>query len=604
MRKLCLIHDLPPHLPDGGVYLSHQPSQPLPIPTLPFNNAKSLLGQEFSYAIYDMRMERGVSLHLEALAILAGTILRNGTLFLLCADWQNLDAQPDGDSQRWNDGHLIPTPRFYAYFKALVAHFACPNTEIPPRHATPPTRPFTLTAEQQRILQQIAHNTEKIHLITAPRGRGKSTLAGQLAHELSKAHQVLLTARSKSVFTSFWRHIEEKAIPFIAPDELMQRIAQQQISPQQWLLIDEAASLPLPILNTFCHFFAGVILTTTTQNYEGTGRGFSLKFLPQLTRPARHWQLTQPLRWAENDPLEEFITQLLMLEGKTPLFRNIPPALQTLCHFYELLAEAHYKTTPSDLRRLFDGENQHLEPLHDKGALIGGLWAMREGGLDADLTKAIWRGERRPKGNLVPQYLCFQGNLPQACLLKSARISRIAITPAYQQQGKGKALVAQFLTTISTQVDFVSVSFGLTPPLFAFWQQCGFQLVQITPKAEASSGYPSAMMIRPTSPQGEAFTQQAVTQFERDRRFHPLAHDLTFIMSPNPVDHHFDEQDKRNINGFLHAQRTFSACYASFQRLYLTAPHTFAFLRNIPFSPSKAQIHQVKQKVALLPLPT
>ena len=41
---------------------------------IPFSNAKTLLGQEFPYAFYDMRAEGGVCLNLDALAMVARSI--------------------------------------------------------------------------------------------------------------------------------------------------------------------------------------------------------------------------------------------------------------------------------------------------------------------------------------------------------------------------------------------------------------------------------------------------------------------------------------------------------------------------------------------------
>ncbi len=51
-------------------------------------------------------------------------------------------------------------------------------------------------------------------------------------------------------------------------------------------------------------------------------------------------------------------------------------------------------------------------------------------------------------------------------------------------------------------LDFLSVSFGYTEPLWRFWQSCGFELVRIGSKPEASSGCYTAMAILPLSEQG------------------------------------------------------------------------------------------------------
>lgn len=67
--------------------------------------------------------------------------------------------------------------------------------------------------------------------------------------------------------------------------------------------------------------------------------------------------------------------------------------------FYALLTSAHYKTTPLDLRRLMDGVGNQLHASFVDSNIVAALWAVDEGGLDESLAKAVWAGERRPKGN-------------------------------------------------------------------------------------------------------------------------------------------------------------------------------------------------------------
>ncbi|MDG6241832.1 GNAT family N-acetyltransferase [Glaesserella parasuis] len=580
MRHLTVIDHLPSSFETadvGGIFL---PDSPI---SLPFSNAKTLLGQEFPYAVYDMRASSGVCLNLDALAIVAGTIQEGGTLYLVCPEWDNLEQQVDFDALRWNAQQPIATPNFFRYFKTLVNEILPPFTGEVPCEAGGRGE-IVFTQDQQNIFDNLPLDPADIHLILAPRGRGKSTLSGKLAEKLSQQYAVSITARSHSALPNFWKGIESDKVKFFAPDRLIQMIEQKNISPNQWLFVDEAASLPLPMLQQFCAYFDKVVLTTTTQNYEGTGRGFCLKFLPTLSRSTKQWTLSQPLRWGENDPLEAFINQLLLLEYQippSPPFSKGGSYLDKLINFYHLLAQAHYKTTPTDLRRLFDAPDQRYFYLEEQEKLIAGCWAVNEGGLDDELTQAIWRGERRPQGNLVAQYLCFQGNLPDACRLKSVRISRIAVQPEYQKQGYGKRLVSQIISQMPPLVDFVSVSFGLTPELLYFWQSCGFNLVQITPTPEASSGYHSAMMIYPLSEQGKIFAQQALQQFKRDFPLLPFADRFQHIAISTSLNSLIlDHNDERNLQGFIYAQRTLTACYVSLKRLYINH-NSFDFLSDI-----------------------
>ncbi|RRN02593.1 tRNA(Met) cytidine acetyltransferase [Bibersteinia trehalosi] len=604
MRKLVIINQT------GVRSTPSQPSIQIPphFEPIPFSNAKSLLGNEYPFAIYDMRAENGIHFNLEAFAIVAGTIQRGGTLYLCCKDWDNVENTLDLDSLRWNEDNAISTPRFWAFFKALVQKYGfecrgiCHTPEKVGDIKGVRCTPLQFNADQQFILQNLPLATANVHLITAPRGRGKSTLAGKLAEQLSQQHNVIITARSKAALPSFWQQIESENIQFFAPDYLLQAVQKGENVAKTWLFIDEAASLPLPMLKALTNAFEKVVMTTTTQNYEGTGRGFELKLPKMLNKPFQHWTLHTPLRWGENDPLEGFINDLLLLtdeqtppfskEGLGEIWQNtltekllshfgyndcqISPNPSLLKRgssivekitFYHLLTTAHYKTTPTDLRRLFDGKNQQLFEIRENQQLIAGAWGIFEGGLDRELTQAIWRGERRPKGNLVAQYLCFQGNFPQACLLRSLRISRIAVAPEMQGKGYGKRLISEMILQISAQnppLDFLSVSFGMNDELLNFWQQCGFQQVAISQNPEASSGLYSAMMIYPVSLQGKAFVDQTSVQFQRNQ-----------ILQKNVEFQPLTEWDWQNIKGFIRASRTFTACLPSLLRLAQIDKFTF-----------------------------
>lgn len=127
--------------------------------------------------------------------------------------------------------------------------------------------------------------------------------------------------------------------------------------------------------------------------------------------------------------------------------------------------------------------------------LLGAVWALEEGGIDdSALIEAIQQGTRRPKGNLVPQALCFHVQQQKACELHSLRISRIAVQPMWQQHGIGTQLI-EYITQ-NADVDYLSVSFGYTKELAKFWQKCGFSLVHLGEHLEASSGCYSVIALK------------------------------------------------------------------------------------------------------------
>ncbi|AKO45597.1 GNAT family N-acetyltransferase [[Haemophilus] ducreyi] len=562
MRQLVILSTMPPT--QGGVLLNSQN----------FSKAKQFLGQEYPFALYDMRSENGICFNLEAFAIIVGTIQENGTLYLICPNWHSVEQQIDVDAIRWNGGVAIACPHFFQHFKRLINKFGFEVTSRPQQPfiktaSSYPTKLIQFTDEQQNILQKLPLDPAEIHIITAARGRGKSTLAGKLAEQFAKTEQVILTAHRSSSIQKILQTASIN-IPFFAPDKLLNLIETKQISADHLLFIDEAACIPLPILQQLGNYFKKVILTTTTQNYEGTGRGFKLKLVKQLHRTTKEWQLFQPLRWSNHDRLEQFTNELLLLNDELiPLDQN--------SQFYHLLANAHYKTTATDLRRLFDADQQLFHQCYDKNQrLMAGIWAVKEGELSQDLAEAIWASKRRPAGNLVAQYLCCQGNLIEACQLKSIRISRIAVQPDLQNQGIGSQLVNDFMQKMQKNnknrpLDFISVSFGITLHLLTFWRRNGFQLVQITPTKEASSGYHSAMMLYPLSQQGKQFVTKAVKQFERDLALQPFYPTLKNCLAiPAHVENEMNQDDWQNLHGFAFAQRSLANCYTSLKRLYIT----------------------------------
>lgn len=158
-----------------------------------------------------------------------------------------------------------------------------------------------------------------------------------------------------------------------------------------WLIVDEAAAIPAPLLRQLVSRFPRTLLTTTVQGYEGTGRGFLLKFCASLPH-LQSFTLSAPIRWAAGCPLESAISQLLIFNDEA--FRDAPmgeialeavnqscwqtqPALPEA--MYQLLSGAHYRTSPLDLRRMMDAPGQAFRCARAGGAVAGALWLVAEG---------------------------------------------------------------------------------------------------------------------------------------------------------------------------------------------------------------------------------
>ncbi|WP_118788546.1 tRNA(Met) cytidine acetyltransferase TmcA [Haemophilus haemolyticus] len=539
-----------------------------------FSKATNLLGQEFEHILFDGRN----GIHLEALAIAAGTLKIGGTLCLVLSDWENLSQQPDQDSLRWNGNQsAIATPNFIHHFKQCIERYHFPifreesAVEFPAVFYSNEHHK-NATLAQQQIIETILQAEQDIYFLTAKRGRGKSALLGMLANQIQAA--VYLTAPNKSAVHSVIE-FSEGGIEFIAPDELAIRLQHEpEFSQSAWLLVDEAAMIPLPLLQEYSQYFQHIVFSTTIHSYEGTGRGFELKFKRKIHRTFQHFELKQPLRWQENDPLEYFIDDLLLLNAEDD-FQQFPfqPHLSyqirevqkphPIADFYGLMTLAHYRTSPLDLRRLLDGEHQRFYFAEYQQNLLGAIWALEEGNMaDDELIIQIQQGKRRPKGNLVPQALCFYENLPQACKLHSLRISRISVQPNWQKQGIGQNLM-KFMK--NSEVDFLSVSFGYTDELAKFWQKCGFVLVHLGEHQEASSGCYSAIALKGISKEGLALVDTAHKQFQRNL---PLSfHPFVINFEQNKLDWQLDEFDWVSLKNFANFHRTLFSSVPAMRRL-------------------------------------
>ena len=560
--------------------------------SFPFSKTKNLLGSEFPAIIYDARQ----GIHLDALAIAAGTLQDGSQLLLLLNHWADLANQPDSDSLRWSgEKHAINTPHFIAFLQEKIAKYGFPiyqNTPLTLASPKPQKDRSTRcqpTLEQARLLQQMKEAEEAILIITAKRGRGKSALAGLFAkQQVARNQSVILTAPNKSAVNIF-NAFAGADITFIPPDELSQHVSE---TPQQfanhWLFVDEAAMIPLDILFRLTKAFKRVVLTTTIHSYEGTGRGFLLKFMAKTDRTLRHLELFTPLRWQADDKLEAFIDDLLLCDCEDrlpqPPYDSVLAEQIQISHceriphdqiesVYGLLTLAHYRTSPLDLRRLLDAPQQQFYLAQAQDSLLGCVWAVSEGGLtDKTLIRQIRRGERRPRGNLVAQMLCFQAGWEEACELRSLRISRIAVQPNWQQLGLGQRLIAKMKQQQIKQqgaVDFLSVSFGYTPELLAFWQKCGFILVHFSESKEASSGCYSVVALCPLSEKGRVFVQRAEKQFQRNL---PLSlHPLTTQFARTEIDWTLDSSDWRSLKDFADFFLPLSSALPSIRRLITSA---------------------------------
>ena len=549
---------------------------------------QTLLGREFRHAVFDARHGFDAA----AFAALSGTLKAGSWLVLLLPVWEEWENQPDADSLRWSDcPDPIATPHFVQHFKRVLtanndAILWRQNQPFSLAHFTPRTDWHPATGapqpEQQQLLQQLLTMPPGVAAVTAARGRGKSALAGQLISRI--AGSAIVTAPAKAATDVLAQFAGEK-FRFIAPDALLASDEQAD-----WLVVDEAAAIPAPLLHQLVSRFPRTLLTTTVQGYEGTGRGFLLKFCARFPHLHR-FELQQPIRWAQGCPLEKMVSEALVFDDEnfthTPqgnivisafeqtLWRSEP---ETPLKVYQLLSGAHYRTSPLDLRRMMDAPGQHFLQAAGENEIAGALWLVDEGGLSQELSQAVWAGFRRPRGNLVAQSLAAHGSNPLAATLRGRRVSRIAVHPARQREGTGQQLIAGALQ-YTQDLDYLSVSFGYTGELWRFWHRCGFVLVRMGNHREASSGCYTAMALLPMSDAGKQLAEREHYRLRRDAQ--ALAQWNGEMLPVDPLnDAVLSDDDWLELAGFAFAHRPLLTSLGCLLRLLQTSELALPALRG------------------------
>ena len=549
---------------------------------------QTLLGREFRHAVFDARHGFDAA----AFAALSGTLKAGSWLVLLLPVWEEWENQPDADSLRWSDcPDPIATPHFVQHLKRVLtadndAILWRQNQPFSLAHFTPRTDWHPATGapqpEQQQLLQQLLTMPPGVAAVTAARGRGKSALAGQLISRI--AGRAIVTAPAKASTDVLAQFAGEK-FRFIAPDALLASDEQAD-----WLVVDEAAAIPAPLLHQLVSRFPRTLLTTTVQGYEGTGRGFLLKFCARFPHLHR-FELQQPIRWAQGCPLEKMVSEALVFDDEnfthTPqgnivisafeqtLWRSEP---ETPLKVYQLLSGAHYRTSPLDLRRMMDAPGQHFLQAAGENEIAGALWLVDEGGLSQELSQTVWAGFRRPRGNLVAQSLAAHGNNPLAATLRGRRVSRIAVHPARQREGTGRQLIAGALQ-YTQDLDYLSVSFGYTGELWRFWHRCGFVLVRMGNHREASSGCYTAMALLPMSNAGKQLAEREHYRLRRDAQALAKWNGETLPVDPLN-DAVLSDDDWLELAGFAFAHRPLLTSLGCLLRLLQTSELALPALRG------------------------
>ncbi len=512
--------------------------------TIEIRQAPRLLGQETDSVVYDAEHQ----IDPDALGIVSGTIAGGGLMILLAPQINQWDAAQESRFSGRISRILSKSPLAVR----VIQHQPVPDIDQLEKSAQQPANLSSIsgpaaTLDQQRAIDAIhtviTGQRKRPAILIANRGRGKSAalgiVAGQLANQGIK--NIVITGRSRQSAQEVFHHAAiisshcATQLRWLEIDQLLTQKAECDL-----LLVDEAASVHLDKLGDLLKLYPRIAMATTVHGYEGTGRGFMLRFhhlLERYTRGWKHIQLDTPIRWSKQDPLEKLVNRLLVLDAELPeitakvlqqeniqieqvnadtLLSNEP----LLREIFSLMVLAHYKTRPKDLQQLLDNRSLciYRMALHSGSSnnTVGIAVLVAEGALSPQDGVQIFQGLRRPAGHVLPEIMVSQLGLPHAATLSMARIMRIVIHPAIQRLGLGSRMLRHVCDESAAYYDLIGSNFSLSKGLAKFWKSCGFKTVRIGETKTAQGGSNSAVYLMPQSGAGRDIFDQARHSYARN----------------------------------------------------------------------------------------
>jgi tRNA(Met) cytidine acetyltransferase len=576
---------------------------------------------------------------IDAFAALSGTLKAGGIFFLVVPEIGIM-----------HEGSLFLN-RFYSLIEAMSDHvfitqkntkqlLQVPNCNSHIQKNQETVYPFDCITKEQysavKAIEKVVTGHRKRPLVlTADRGRGKSSALAIACAQLMKAHEednfsIIITAPDAQALTVFYQQLG-KSLPevkpldnsftfgkatltFMAVDQLLKLPNKTNL-----LLVDEAAAIPVYLLEQLLNRYHRMVFSSTVHGYEGAGRGFSLKFQLKLDKICPQWQklhIKQPVRWRDNDPLEQLVFDACLLNAElpalnspqqdkdsdhtkirshkinSPVFKLISASELVadealLKQVFAVLVTAHYQTKPSDLQLLLDNPHVQVTCLFasDKkdADIIAVALLMNEGASngveDADIS-AIKNSQRRLRNQFLPQSLLSHCGFEQAFDYHYLRIMRIAVHPQLQQQGIGTFFITQIETLAREQgVDVVGTSFGANASLLSFWLKAGFSTTRIGFTKDKSSGEHSALLIKGINVNAQKTQQLLEKDFYRSfdylllEEYKTLNSELVRLLLVQQSSEYLTKLstlDIANVLAFSQGERLYSSCSYS---LYLWLKH-------------------------------
>lgn len=505
------------------------------------------------------------SFDINAFSALSGCLVRGGILLLLMPEqtsdknhffdryfgqrfWQILReeqayifTQSNSQSSTFyplmNDSSLLASLALTEHQKQVFFDYGCITQEQ--EHAV------------KAMLTVLRGHRDRPLVLTADRGRGKSSALAIATCEIlttaKRAVNIVITASSRHSLNIYFDYVKKKlprvkiigntvnyndsSIEFFPLDYLLKHKPNASV-----LMIDEAASIPLYLLEGILAHYHRLIFASTVHGYEGAGRGFAIKFKSIIDSYFPQWRalhIEQPIRWAKDDPLERFVNKacllnasLLQIEsqkqlgGKAELCvievskQNLVDSEECLQQVFSILVTAHYQTSPNDLILLLDNEAISLVALMKGSVVIGVAMLISEGSVDDALVALINNNKRRLRDQFLPQSLLTHCGFEDSFRYKYQRIMRIAIHPTLQSNGYGHYFLDNIVKLSKKKgFDFIGSSFAGSDTLLKFWLNSAFAIARVGFKKDKASGEHSCLIIRALHTHVTPIAQQITDDF-------------------------------------------------------------------------------------------
>jgi tRNA(Met) cytidine acetyltransferase len=366
-------------------------------------------------------------------------------------------------------------------------------------------------------------------LILGDRGRGKSGLLALTLAYLIKTGQVgfvPVTAPSpwsaQSLFTVLSLALKELNIKHwmikrygvvvgvAGPWFHVRYHTPDKTQPGAYTVIDEAAALGPSRLRILFANSPRVITASTIHGYEGSGRILAKITYELLKEPRLIVELKTPVRYAVNDPLEDWVYKTFMLRVEPPekpgefdlervSFKKVNRTIlaedyEEFEKLYSILVEAHYRNEPDDLALILDASHHELFALYTGNEPV------------AVADTAIETSELPYEARMIYDILAriHSGTVP-----KGLRVVRIAVLSSLQRRGLGSKLLRHIEDWARANgFSWIGAVFG-RPEVLGFWLKNGYLPIHISPLPNRTTGEHNIGVAKPLNTQGEELVYRA-----------------------------------------------------------------------------------------------